>query len=173
MSDMYSLLDVPAAVNALLKTSVEQALQTKLMDARSRIQSACVQCLRGHRLMVNGPIPEAVQMLPLYTLAALKSSVMKDGVDVRADERVWMMMQVGSMPTRLIDLLLLPSCLALHKFAESNGGAIGDDGAVIMPKGEKLSAEALEPHGVYLFDTGLLLIMWIGKQVHYKHICLH
>ena len=34
MSDMYSLLDVPATMNCLLKTAVEQALLTKLMDAR-------------------------------------------------------------------------------------------------------------------------------------------
>jgi hypothetical protein len=34
MSDMYSLLDVPATMNSLLKTAVEQALLTKLMDAR-------------------------------------------------------------------------------------------------------------------------------------------
>jgi RNA-splicing ligase RtcB len=103
-----------------------QALLTKLMDARSRLQSACVQverereggrereitvvrareiaervragvgdkqsefwcetlegmatnfhstmlqALRGHRLLNNSPIPEQVQLLPLYTLAALK-----------------------------------------------------------------------------------------------------
>jgi len=61
-------------------------------------------------------IPEAAQMLPLYTLAALKSAVMRDGVEVRSDERVWLMMNIGSMSTRQIDLYLYPNMIALHKF---------------------------------------------------------
>lgn len=165
MSDMYSLVDVPATMNSLLKTAVEQALLTKLMDARSRLQSACVQALRGHRLLNNSPIPEQVQLLPLYTLAALKSAVMRDGVEVRSDERVWLMMNIGSMSTAQIDLYLYPSMMALHKFQENNGGAVGEDGQVLMPPGLRLSGEGLEAHGVYLIDNGMLLLMWIGKQV--------
>ena len=164
MSDLYSLVDVPATMNSLLKSAVEQALLTKLMDARSRLQSACVQALRGHRLLNNSPIPEQVQLLPLYTLAALKSAVMRDGVEVRSDERVWLMMNVGSMSTSQIDLYLYPSMIALHRFQETNGGSLVDD-QVVMPAGQKLSAEGLDAHGVYLIDNGMLLLMWIGKQV--------
>jgi len=164
MSDLYSLLNVPATMNSLLKTAVEQALLTKMMDARSRLQSACVNALRGHRLMNNAPIPEQSQMLPLYTLAALKSAVMRDGVETRSDERVWLMLNIGSMSTQQVDLYLYPNMMPLHKFQESNGGA-EVDGQVVMPVGQKLSAEGLEGHGVYLIDNGMLLLMWIGKQV--------
>jgi hypothetical protein len=45
--------------------------------------------------MNNAPIPEATQLLPLYTLAALKSAVMRDGVEVRSDERVGLMLNIG------------------------------------------------------------------------------
>ena len=34
-----------------------------------------------------------------------------------------------------------------------------------MPPGLRLSGEGLEAHGVYLIDNGMLLLMWIGKQV--------
>ncbi|EKX31688.1 secretory protein Sec24A [Guillardia theta CCMP2712] len=49
--DLYSTIDVPTTMNSLLKSAVEQAQNTKLIDARSKIQSACVQSLRAHRLM--------------------------------------------------------------------------------------------------------------------------
>ncbi len=49
-------------------------------------------------------------------------------------------------------------------FWGGSGGAVVD-GQTVMPAGVRLSAEALEGHGVYLIDNGLLLLMWIGKQV--------
>ena len=42
MSDLYSLVDVPATMNSLLKSAVEQALLTKLMDARCVCVCVCV-----------------------------------------------------------------------------------------------------------------------------------
>jgi len=38
----------------------------------TNFHSTMLQALRGHRLLNNSPIPEQVQLLPLYTLAALK-----------------------------------------------------------------------------------------------------
>lgn len=38
MQDLYANLDVRASMNVLLKTAVEQGLNTKLIDARSRMQ---------------------------------------------------------------------------------------------------------------------------------------
>ncbi len=35
-----------------------------------------------------------------------------------------------------------------------------------MPPMTRLTAEALEADGLYLLDTGYLLLLWIGKQVH-------
>ena len=38
MQDLYANLDVRASMNVLVKTAVEQALTTKMIDARSRLQ---------------------------------------------------------------------------------------------------------------------------------------
>lgn len=164
LADLYSTLDARAAMNVMLKSAIEQAQATKITDARSRLQSACVTALRTHRIMCATAIPDQAALLPLLTLAALKNVAVRDGVDVRADERSAVMMQVGSMPTSMTTVFLIPSLLALHKLAESNGGAVVD-GAVVMPPCCRLSLETLDAHGVYLADNGVCLLMWIGKAV--------
>ena len=55
--------------------------------------------MKIERMCTNFHSTTQVQLLPLYTLAALKSAVMRDGVEVRSDERVWLMMNIGSMST--------------------------------------------------------------------------
>ena len=37
---------------------------------------------------------QEAKLLPIFVLAALKNPVMRDGVDVRADERSYLMMMV-------------------------------------------------------------------------------
>ncbi len=60
LPDVFATMDVPVTMASLVRASVEQALATKLMDARSRIQSACVTALKNHRLINNAPLPEQV-----------------------------------------------------------------------------------------------------------------
>ena len=55
---------------------------------------------------------------------------------------------------RLLSIQMSDSCRDFFVLGQLLTSHIVDD-----------SKSALEPHGVYLFDTGLLLIMWIGKQV--------
>ncbi|KAJ1480491.1 hypothetical protein T484DRAFT_1810589 [Baffinella frigidus] len=45
--------------------------------------------------MNNTPAPEQAQLLPLYILAALKHPVLKDGTDIRSDERIALMTALG------------------------------------------------------------------------------
>jgi len=167
MQDLYTTLDTRATMNVLLKTAVEQAMNTKLMDARSRLQSACVNCLRGHRLMCQGAeLTEEAKLLPIYVLAALKSLVLRDGVEVRADERSMLMMMVGSATTHATASMLYPSMFALHRLSGTPYGLPGSDGVVQMPPLVRLSTECLEAEGLYLLDTGYLLLLWIGKNAH-------
>ena len=68
---------------------------TRYGKARSRVKLS----MKIERMCTNFHSTTQVQLLPLYTLAALKSAVMRDGVEVRSDERVWLMMNIGSMST--------------------------------------------------------------------------
>jgi len=163
--DLYSTIDVPTTMNSLLKSAIEQAQNTKLIDARSKIQSACVQSLRAHRLMNNCPLPDRIKLLPLYILAALKNPVLRDGVAVRSDDRVNLMMQVGSFPTAMVDVFLYPSMYAVHRLLEGPSGTVDGNGEVVLPPCLRLTQETLEAHGIYLLDNGMILLLWIGKMV--------
>jgi len=164
LPDVFQTIDVPVTITSLLRSAIEQALATKLMDARSKIQSACVTVLKNHRIMNNTPLPDQIKLLPLYVLSALKSPVLRDGVDVRSDERVALMTQVGSFGVAATTAFLYPSMFALHSLADTPGGTVVE-GKVQMPPCVRLSTEALEAHGLYLIDNGIMLLLWIGKNV--------
>jgi len=164
LPDVFATVDVPVTVSSLVRSAIEQALATKLMDARSKIQSACVTALKNHRIMNNSPLPDQIKLLPLYVLSALKCPVLRDGVEVRSDERVALMTQLGSFSVATTCVFLYPSMFALHNLAGTDAGTVVD-GKVAMPPCVKLSAEGLEAHGLYLVDNGVMLLLWIGKNV--------
>jgi protein transport protein SEC24 len=123
--------------------------------------------LRGHRILCpNSELPAETKMLPLYILAALKNSVLRDGVEVHADERSNLMMMVGSCSTSAAASMLYPSMFALHRLPGSPHGLVSEEGEVVMPPMVRLSSESLEAEGVYLLETGYMMLLWIGKNAH-------
>ena len=75
-------------------------------------------------------------------------------------------MMVGSCSTSAAASMLYPSMFALHRLPGSPHGLVSQDGEVVMPPMVRLSSESLEAEGVYLLETGYMMLLWIGKNAH-------
>jgi hypothetical protein len=115
-------------------------------------------------MMQTVALPKQLEMMPLSVLAMLKSAVLRDGVDVRTDERISLAMAVGSFTVPQTIAYFLPSLFSLHTLT-ANGQNFGgvDGGRVVMPPKHPLTLEHMAHEGMYLVENGLVMMLWIGE----------
>lgn len=104
-------------------------------------------------------LPEALKLLPLFSLALQKSPILR--ADVRPDERSLWLAGVMSASCGRIMGLLHPRLFAVHHLLKA--GAMPPNGAV--PEPIVLSSEMLELGGVYLLDNGSDLLLYVDQDL--------
>lgn len=109
----------------LVCAAVEKTLQTKLEDARQACQQRLVRSLREyskllsvqHRSSNRLIYPESLKLLPIYTLAILKSLALRGGFgDCTPDERSAMGFEIMTMSIPRLLKLLYPSLIRLDEY---------------------------------------------------------
>jgi len=165
IADLYAAIDTEAMVTVMGKAAIDMGISTKLAEARARLQDRFVSALRTYRAMMQQvALPRPLELLPMYILAILKSPVLKDGVDVRTDERTSLALAVGGMNIAECRALFVPNLFSIHTLMEGNFGTVGQDGQVVMPPLHPLSLEHLSAEGMYLLENGLLMMLWVGRS---------
>ncbi|KAB5556342.1 hypothetical protein DKX38_007251 [Salix brachista] len=103
-------------------------------------------------------LPEALKLLPLYTLALIKSTGLK--VDGRIDDRSFWISYVSSVSTTLAIPLVHPKMIAIHNLdsQEAEGSRI--------PPALPLSSEYVSEDGIYLLENGQDGSIYIGNSVN-------
>jgi len=198
-SDLISSVDTDAVCNLLSKQAVEVAIKSSLDQARMRLQATCVDMIRtakgGDRRTVSGyavpppggpqggndneekPIPENLQLLPLYTLAMMKNVAFRGGTDVHPDERIQAHRHIVSMWVDQSKHFIYPRLFSIYDMGDNVGYSVedlpdggGDDAVVagrnriLLPEVLNLSADNLSSNGVYLLDNGIDMYLWVGSQ---------
>jgi protein transport protein SEC24 len=94
-------------------------LATPVVQVRDRIVGQCVTILYTYRKFCatassSGQLilPEALKLLPLYTMALIKSVGLRS--EVRVDERSYWLNRVASLSASLAIPLVYPRMFALH-----------------------------------------------------------
>ncbi|KAJ1453650.1 Sec23/Sec24 trunk domain-containing protein [Pelagophyceae sp. CCMP2097] len=199
-ADVDALVNVMAksAVDVALKSGLEAArskLQAKCVEiigacradrvggGVGQISNYATQSMPGYRAAGPAPgsqpqapqapkLPDALQLLPLYTMSLLKCSAFRGGVDVRADERAFVLQRLDNMSPDDTRYYVYPRLFALHAlpgdagFADGNGDANGNGApGIVLPPPCNLSAESLTSDGVFLLDNSLQLFVWLGAAV--------
>lgn len=144
VEEVAASVDVDALCNILARQALDTALRTGLEPARLRLQTACVDILRGAKPQTHmvgrvhggpgaGPggcappgsggggqggeaprYPDSLQLLPLYTMALQKNVVFRGGNDIRADERSDFMAQLNVMGIESSRFFVYPRMFSLH-----------------------------------------------------------
>lgn len=134
LNQVFKHADVDALVNISLRQVVAMSHKSSIISSRDSIRKAIIEILHVYRKRCASStssgqliLPEALKLLPLYTLGLLKHSVMADFTSV--DERMFLFSFVDFIPLsvsisfcapRLYDLTSLPEDVFLinHDFAK-------------------------------------------------------
>jgi protein transport protein SEC24 len=195
IDEVAKSVDIDCLCNILARQALDTALKTGLESARLRLQTACVDILRGSKPnshiatrahgIVPGQLqprsssepeppayPEALQLLPLYTMALQKSVVFRGGTDLPPDERSFYMMLLNVMSADASRYFVYPRMFALHNLpsaacmpaAAGDANAVGPEGGerVTLPPMQNLSAERLSSDGVFMLENTVDAFVWVG-----------
>ncbi|KAK9809653.1 hypothetical protein WJX73_000552 [Symbiochloris irregularis] len=123
-------------------------------------------------------LPEPLQLLPLYTLALLKSPAFRPAV--RPDMRAFWLSSLSSAPPKTTIALLWPRLIPLHPTIAralstlpnsangqqplSNGGSEAASLVEVPAAVSSLSARVLDQKGVYLLENGVTGVLHFGPE---------
>lgn len=194
-SDLVKDLDLNTTCNLLCKQGVDVSVKTSIDNARMRLQQTCVDIVRsakgGDRRTVSGysvpqgpapgqgedkPLPESLELLPLYTLAMMKNVAFRGGTDVHPDERIQAHHLINEMWMTTSKSFIYPRLFSLHNmegdagltFEETTDDVDSEKYAgrnrVLLPKVHPLTVDSLSSDGVYLLDNGVDTYLWVGRS---------
>ncbi|RHY06769.1 hypothetical protein DYB25_004865 [Aphanomyces astaci] len=170
--------------------SLEVALKSGLETARNKMQTVCVDIARAYRTSGayghNNPtnntgyqlqLPESLQLLPLYTMALMKSPAFRGGTDIGSDERSHVQYTLYNMPVSLSRSFIYPRLFSLLDLAPEAGLPSDDPRAVtagadkiVLPHVLNLSVERLNTEGAFLLEDTLSLYLWVGRALHPRFV---
>jgi len=102
-------------------------------------------------------LPEALKLLPLYTLALIKSAGLR--IEGKVDERSFWISYVSSVSTPSAIPLVYPRMIAVHDLdtQDLNGS--------VLPSPLPLSSEHVSDDGIYLLENGQDCLIYVGNSV--------
>ncbi|RHZ19897.1 hypothetical protein DYB37_007637 [Aphanomyces astaci] len=160
-----ALLDQDTAVGVTFEKLVDDCVQVL-----SNYRKHCATNSSSGQLI----LPESLKLLPLYTLATLKSRALRNNltgqqarglIDVRADERVMLLHLLNSFPVEHAVSAVYPKMYALHDLTEEVG-TLDDKGDLILPAALPPTAEKLDENGLFLLHSSTYLYLFIGAKTN-------
>lgn len=179
LSNVFRYADLEATCAVYQRQAAEWMRSETAMVTREKLLTNCVTVLTNYRKFCaanssNGQLilPESLKLLPLYTLATLKSPGIRSNlssgarglVDVRADERVLVLNQFHCMPVEHAVACVYPKLYALHALTP-DVATVNEAGKFIFPPLLPPTAAHLTEDGVFLLVTTMSMQLYISPQV--------
>jgi protein transport protein SEC24 len=164
LSHLFRGADLDAQFTYFLKQAAQDVPNTPVVQLRDRMTGQCVTILYTYRKFCATAssagqliLPEALKLLPLYTMALTKSVGLR--TDVRIDERSYWLSRVASLSASMAIPLVYPRMFAIHNLQSKD-----ELGGAILPPVVPLSSENLDHDGIFLLETGEDAFLYVGKQ---------
>lgn len=163
LSNMFRFADLDTQFACFLKQAANEVPSSPLVQVREQMTNLCINILSSYRrfcatVSSSGQLilPEALKLLPLYTLALIKSIGLR--TDGRIDDRSFWINNVSSLSTTLAIPLVYPRMIAVHdlKPEELDGSSI--------PETIPLSSEHVSDNGIYLLENGEDCLIYVGNS---------
>jgi len=172
LADVFKGADTEALVTLNTQIAIDRALTSKLSDARDLLLAKCVDLLATYRVSFGANVspsqlllPDSLKLLPLYTLAQLKSPMFRPGQDQRPADRVAAMNLCRILPVSLLIPYIYPRLFALHTLTPEMGKKDAATNTVgSLPPVLNLSSEKFDRRGAFLLSDGQCFLIWVGKQ---------
>ncbi|GMF20667.1 unnamed protein product [Phytophthora lilii] len=184
LSNVFRFADLDATCSVWQRSAARQFVDKQLMRAtpmavKESLLDQCVTVLFNYRKYCASSsssgqliLPESLKLLPLYTLATLKSRALRGNlvgnpprgfIDVRADERVMMMGLLNSLPVEFCVSAVYPKLYSVHDLAD-DCCTLDEDGKFILPPQLPPTAEKLEEEGIFLLHSAMCCYIYIGPK---------
>lgn len=131
----------------------KEAINKSATDALHAYRKQCANASSSGQLI----LPEALKLLPLYSLALTKAPCFR--VETKMDARASWMCRLLSAPVPAVVPMIYPRMLALHTLLNR------PENAPLLPEKLWVSAEKLDTNGVYLLENGFEVYIFMGKSV--------
>ncbi|XP_076886788.1 protein transport protein SEC24 C-like [Bidens hawaiensis] len=161
LSNLFRAADLDTQFSCFLKQAANEILTSPLLHVREQVTNLCINILHAYRkfcatVSSSGQLilPEALKLLPLYTLALIKSIGLR--TDARIDDRSFWINYVFPLSAQLAIPLVYPRMISIHDLdlKETEGSVI----PTVMP----LSSEQVNDNGIYLLENGEDCLIYIG-----------
>ncbi|RLM57913.1 hypothetical protein C2845_PM18G06560 [Panicum miliaceum] len=167
LSNLFRYADLEAQFACFLKQAANGIPTSPLPRIRDEATNTCINILQSYRkhcasVTSSGQLilPEALKLLPLYTLALVKSVGLR--TDGRLDERSYWMSLVSSISVVLAVPLVFPRLIPIHDLTSR-----ADDESLI-PGPLMLNSENVQEDGVYLLENGEDGLIYVGNMLVLK-----
>ncbi|KAE9046227.1 Protein transport protein Sec24-like [Phytophthora rubi] len=184
LSNVFRFADLDATCSVWQRSAARQFVDKQLMRAtpmavKESLVDQCVTVLFNYRKYCASSsssgqliLPESLKLLPLYTLATLKSRALRGNlvgnpprgfIDVRADERVMMMGLLNSLPVEFCVSAVYPKLYSVHDLAD-DCCTLDEDGKFVLPPQLPPTAEKLDEEGIFLLHSAMCCYIYIGPK---------
>ncbi|KAM0963448.1 hypothetical protein FF1_022556 [Malus domestica] len=165
LSNLFRAADLDTQFACFMKQAANEIPSSHLLHVREQVTNLCISSLLSYRkfcatVSSSGQLilPEALKLLPLYTLALIKSVGLR--TDGKIDERSFWINHVSSLSVPLAVPLVYPRMMAIHDLESKREG---DDS--LIPPVIPLSSEHVRNEGIYLLENGDDCLIYIGNLV--------
>ncbi|XP_018839308.1 protein transport protein Sec24-like At4g32640 [Juglans regia] len=164
LSNLFRSADLDTQFACFLKQAASKIPSTPLLQVREQVTNLCINVLLSYRkfcatVTSSGQLilPEALKLLPLYTIALMKSTGLRN--DVRIDDRSIWINCVSYLSTPLAIPLVYPRMVAIHDLNSK------DEDESLVPPVIPLSSEYINEQGIYLLENGVDCLIYVGNSV--------
>ncbi|KAF4370869.1 hypothetical protein G4B88_012669 [Cannabis sativa] len=162
LSYLFRAADLDSQFTCFLKQAANEIPFNPLSRVREQVTNLCINSLLAYRKFCATPsssgqliLPEALKLLPLYTLALIKSTGLRN--DGRMDDRSYWINYVSSISTPLAIPLVYPRMIAIHDLD------LKENDDTVLPPFVALSSEHISDNGIYLLENGQDCLIYIGS----------
>ncbi|XVE60320.1 hypothetical protein DITRI_Ditri05aG0119300 [Diplodiscus trichospermus] len=164
LSNLFRSADLDTQFACFLKQAAIEIPTSPLVQVREQVTNHCINILLSYRkfcatVSSSGQLilPEALKLLPLYTLALIKSTGLRN--DGRIDDRSFWFNYVSSLSTSFAVPLVYPRMFSIHNLNSKEG----DES--VLPPIIPLSSEHVSDDGIYLLENGEDALIYFGGSV--------
>ncbi|XP_006663994.3 protein transport protein Sec24-like CEF [Oryza brachyantha] len=165
LSNLFRYADLETQFTYVVKQAANAIPSTPLSQVRDQVTNTCINILQSYRkhcasVSSSGQLilPEALKLLPLYTLALIKSVGLR--TEGRLDDRSYWVSIASSISVLLAIPLVFPRMIALHDLTSRS-----DDDSLI-PTPLTLNSENTLDSGIYLLENGEDGFVYVGNAVN-------
>uniref|UniRef100_A0ACD5XZH4 Uncharacterized protein n=1 Tax=Avena sativa TaxID=4498 RepID=A0ACD5XZH4_AVESA len=165
LSNLFRYADLETQFTYIVKQAANGIPSTPPSQVRDQVTSTCINILQSYRkycasVSSSGQLilPEALKLLPLYTLALIKSIGLRN--EGRIDNRSYWISMVSSISVVLAVPLVFPRMIALHDLTSR------DDEYSLIPNPLTLNSENIQDDGIYLLENGEDGFIYVGNAVN-------